>query len=55
MSLNKKIKMFRKKKKIMEKELNKIKNEKMNDFINQINCTFSILILFLNTITIKNM
>jgi outer membrane protein len=37
LSLNKKIKMFPQKKKIMEKELNKIKNEKMNDFMNQIN------------------
>ncbi len=37
LSLNKNIKKFQEKKKIMEKELNKIKNEKMNDFINQIN------------------
>jgi Skp family chaperone for outer membrane proteins len=35
--LNDNIKKFKNKKKIMEKELNKIKNEKMNDFMNQIN------------------
>ena len=37
LSLNKKIKKFQEKKKVMENELNQIKNKKMNDFINQIN------------------
>lgn len=45
LSLNKNIKQFQDKKKIMENELNKIKNEKMNDFINQIN---SILEKYMN-------
>ena len=36
-SLNSNIKKFQEKKKLMENELNKIKNEKINNFINQIN------------------
>jgi Skp family chaperone for outer membrane proteins len=35
--LNDNIKKFKNKKKLMEEELNKIKNEKMNDFISEIN------------------
>jgi Skp family chaperone for outer membrane proteins len=37
LSLNEKIKKFKNKKKLMEEELNKIKNEKMNDFMSKIN------------------
>ena len=44
-SLNENIKIFQKKKKNMENELNKIKNKQMNNFINQIN---SILEKYMN-------
>ena len=37
LSLNTNIKKFQEKKKVMENELNEIKNKKMKDFINQIN------------------
>ena len=37
LSLNEKIKKFRNKKKLMEEELNKIKKEKMNNFMSKIN------------------